>query len=125
MDCPSCHSKLPDGAVSCPRCGKPLPDRGEPADFTYAAFISYRHLPRDTEVAQQVQKAIETYHLPRGVVAEQPDDSGGSAARPISAKTVGAVNGGRSPFILPLTGSAGFAISFSDYLVEHFSFFGY
>ncbi len=87
MDCPSCHSKLPDGAVSCPRCGKPLPDRGEPADFTYAAFISYRHLPRDTEVAQQVQKAIETYHLPRGVVAEQPDDSGGSAARPIRPKT--------------------------------------
>ncbi|RGR76099.1 hypothetical protein DWY23_14370 [Mediterraneibacter gnavus] len=25
------------------------------------------------------------------------------------ARTVGAVNGGRSPFILPLTGSAGFA----------------
>ncbi|RKJ56392.1 hypothetical protein D7X33_30315 [Butyricicoccus sp. 1XD8-22] len=43
----------------------------------------------------------------------------------LSAKTVGAVNGGRSPFILPLTGSAGFAISFSDYLVEHFPFFGY
>ena len=27
-----------------------------------------------------------------------------------TAKTDGAVNGGRSPFILPLTGSAGFAI---------------
>jgi len=26
-----------------------------------------------------------------------------------TAKTGGAVNGGRSPFILPLTGSAGFA----------------
>lgn len=30
----------------------------------------------------------------------------------LSAKTGGAVNGGRSPFILPLTGSAGFAIQF-------------
>jgi len=28
-----------------------------------------------------------------------------------TAKTGGAVNGGRSPFILPLTGSTGFAIS--------------
>ena len=32
-----------------------------------------------------------------------------------TAKTGGAVNGGRSPFILPLTGSAGFAI-FSDFI---------
>lgn len=35
----------------------------------FAAFISYRHLPRDQEVAKQVQRAIETYKLPRGTNA--------------------------------------------------------
>lgn len=34
----------------------------------YAAFISYRHLPRDTEVACEVQRAIEECRLPRHVV---------------------------------------------------------
>ena len=32
---------------------------------SYAAFISYRHLPRDAEVACEVQRAIEEYRLPR------------------------------------------------------------
>ena len=35
----------------------------------YAAFISYRHLPKDQEVAKQVQHAIETFRLPRGINA--------------------------------------------------------
>ena len=39
----------------------------EPAALEYAAFISYRHLPRDQEVAKHVQQAIETYRLPRSV----------------------------------------------------------
>lgn len=30
----------------------------------YIAFISYRHLPLDMEVAKKVQKAIEHYHIP-------------------------------------------------------------
>lgn len=34
---------------------------------SYAAFISYRHLPRDAEVACEVQRAIEEYRLPRHV----------------------------------------------------------
>ena len=33
----------------------------------YAAFISYRHLPRDAEVACEVQRAIEEYRLPQHV----------------------------------------------------------
>ena len=32
---------------------------------SYAAFISYRHLPRDAEVACEAQRAIEEYRLPR------------------------------------------------------------
>ena len=35
----------------------------------YAAFISYRHLPQDQEVAKQVQHAIDTFRLPRGINA--------------------------------------------------------
>lgn len=39
----------------------------EQGGFRYAAFISYRHLPRDTEVAKRVQRALEEYRLPKGV----------------------------------------------------------
>lgn len=39
-------------------------------DYRYVAFISYRHLPRDTEVAKQVQNAIERYRLPKQTQAE-------------------------------------------------------
>lgn len=87
MNRPHHHSLSPDGAVHCVRRGESLSEYEEPSSFTYAAFISYRHLPRDTEVAQQAQKAIETYRLPRGVVAEQPGDEGNSAARSIRSKT--------------------------------------
>lgn len=38
----------------------------------YAAFISYRHLPRDAEVACEVQRAIEEYRLPRACCAGAP-----------------------------------------------------
>ena len=37
--------------------------------YEYAAFISYRHRATDADVAQRVQKAIETYALPKGVAA--------------------------------------------------------
>lgn len=50
---------------------------GSHSGSKYAAFISYRHLPRDAEVARLVQRAIESYRLPRGVVAAGP---GGSRA---------------------------------------------
>ena len=66
MDCPFCNSELLDHAVFCSRCGKQIPGHEESPDVEYAAFISYRHLPRDAEAAKQVQKAIETYRLPRG-----------------------------------------------------------
>ena len=36
-------------------------------DYTYSAFISYRHLPTDTAAAKAVQRALETYHIPADV----------------------------------------------------------
>lgn len=32
--------------------------------FMYEAFISYRHLPKDTTVAKRVQRAIEGFSIP-------------------------------------------------------------
>lgn len=43
------------------------PAESHPAAFQYAAFISYRHLPRDMEVAQRVQKFVESFRLPRNI----------------------------------------------------------
>jgi len=65
MNCQHCHSEIPDDAAFCLRCNLVQPNAIEPEDPRYAAFISYRHLPQDSEIAQQVQKAIETYRLPR------------------------------------------------------------
>lgn len=41
------------------------------ATFEYAAFISYRHTEHDKKVARLVQKAIETYKIPRNVARER------------------------------------------------------
>ena len=35
------------------------------ADIRYEAFISYRHLPADTAAALQIEKALESYKIPR------------------------------------------------------------
>lgn len=65
MNCQHCHSEIPDDAVFCLHCNLAQRNNVEPEALHYAAFISYRHLPQDSEIAQQVQKAIETYRLPR------------------------------------------------------------
>ncbi len=36
-------------------------------EYTYSAFISYRHLPKDITAAKAVQKALETYRIPRDI----------------------------------------------------------
>ena len=65
MNCQHCHSEIPDDATFCLRCNLVQPNAIEPEDPRYAGFISCRHLPQDSEIPQQVQKAIETYRLPR------------------------------------------------------------
>ncbi|MDE6015775.1 MAG: toll/interleukin-1 receptor domain-containing protein [Acetatifactor sp.] len=39
--------------------------------YRYKAFISYRHLPLDKEVAVKLQKMLESYRLPRGLRKEK------------------------------------------------------
>ena len=54
---------------------------------SYAAFISYRHLPRDAEVACEVQRAIEEYRLPRHVVQADAAAQATSHADSMSIET--------------------------------------
>lgn len=75
MNCPHCHNSLPDDAARCFQCGLTFSDQNKQAAFSYAAFISYRHLSRDAEIAQQVQKAIEAHRLPHNIALDDPSRS--------------------------------------------------
>lgn len=71
MRCETCQRDAPADAGFCPYCGKALHVSTATGSFDYAAFISYRHLPRDQEVAKRVQRAIETYRLPRDIAGRE------------------------------------------------------
>jgi len=43
-------------------------DRSTPQ--RYAAFISYRHLPRDRRWAIRIMQALETFNTPKALIAE-------------------------------------------------------
>lgn len=81
MECAACHILLPDSAVYCHACGARQESVPESDEYKYAAFISYRHIPRDRGVAVAVQKAIETYRLPSGVAV--------NGALPYADRTLG------------------------------------
>lgn len=64
MECPTCGRPLPRGAVFCPGCGSRVPGAVECDEYTYEAFISYRHASRDRAAALLVQRTIEGFRLP-------------------------------------------------------------
>ncbi len=64
-ECTHCHTPLVDDAVFCPYCGTQVKGAQECEDYTYEAFISYRHLPHDTEVATQIQRRVEGFKIPK------------------------------------------------------------
>ncbi|MBO4364661.1 MAG: TIR domain-containing protein, partial [Eggerthellaceae bacterium] len=64
-ECAHCHSSLAEDAVFCPHCGTHVEGTTECGDFTYEAFISYRHLPHDTEVATAIQRQVEGFKIPK------------------------------------------------------------
>lgn len=62
----------------------------------YAAFISYRHLPRDAEVACEVQRAIEEYRLPRHAARANRSTEATSCTNGMPAETAASNNGAHS-----------------------------
>ena len=67
MGCVACGSEIADYAAFCPHCGAQQPFAPSYDEYEYVAFISYRHVDRDTDLAKRIQSAIEAYRLPRGV----------------------------------------------------------
>lgn len=62
----------------------------------YAAFISYRHLPRDAEVACEVQRAIEEYRLPQHVARAKAPAETTSHTNGMSTETAATNNDAHS-----------------------------
>ena len=90
MECQACHTSLSDNAVFCHACGTKQPGACEAEGHDYAAFISYRRLPADRKAAIAVQRAIETYRLPKGVTATSAEDAAHpNAATHANARSLG------------------------------------
>ena len=70
MDCAFCDKQIANEASWCPYCGTQVGDAAEGTDYTYEAFISYRHLPLDRQVAVKIQRAIEGYRIPKQLIGE-------------------------------------------------------
>lgn len=93
MICDHCHSEISDDSVYCTSCGHNQSAATEPSNYKYAAFISYRHMPRDTEVAKLVQKEIETYRFPKGVQpvwdVNEKSNTASSESKSSNSRTLG------------------------------------
>ena len=76
LECTLCHASLVDDAAFCPQCGMQVGGAEECTDYVYEAFISYRHLAHDTEVATSIQRQVEGFKIPK----ELRQNSGSSAA---------------------------------------------
>ncbi|MDO4532735.1 MAG: TIR domain-containing protein [Coriobacteriia bacterium] len=63
--CAKCQSTIEEDAAYCPYCGSRIEGVAECDDYEYEAFISYRHLPHDTEVAKAIQKHVEGFKIPK------------------------------------------------------------
>ena len=74
MRCSNCHKEAQSDASFCPYCGAKLDLPSPAAHYEYSAFISYRHLPHDQEVAKRIQKAVESFKLPRGMSVQGRSD---------------------------------------------------
>ena len=67
MNCPNCGHAIIEEAAFCPWCDQPVPGAPSYDDYVYEAFISYRHLPHDHEVAVRLQRAIEGFRIPKAL----------------------------------------------------------
>lgn len=67
MKCIACNNVLGEEAACCPKCGARQPHGPTYDQYTYAAFISYRHRSPDKETAVKLHRALEGYRLPKSV----------------------------------------------------------
>lgn len=89
MRCSSCHNEVPEDSVFCPICESRQTDVPETENYEYAAFISYRHLPRDKEIARKVQRTVEGFKLPKRVQSASASTSDASHPGATSKRTLG------------------------------------
>ena len=73
MICSICESQIPDISAFCPRCGMPVKGNEECRDYTYEAFISYRHVEPDRTVAKRLQRYLENFRIPRHLESGRSD----------------------------------------------------
>lgn len=64
MLCSECGQQINPSIVYCPYCGSHVEGTVECEDYTYEAFISYRHLPKDRATAMLIQGGIEGTSIP-------------------------------------------------------------
>ena len=65
--CKVCGETLDSEAAICPSCDHRVddaPDYDTPDGYLYEAFISYRHTPRDSKVAKNLQRLLEGFVIP-------------------------------------------------------------
>lgn len=67
MNCPHCNRHIDDEAAFCPWCCNPIPDAPTYDSYDYAAFISYRHLPREHKLATRLQRSLEGFRIPKAL----------------------------------------------------------
>ncbi len=72
MLCERCASELTAESAYCLYCGARIEGVPEHDDYAYEAFISYRHLPKDREVALKVQRALEGARIPKELRDKYP-----------------------------------------------------
>ena len=81
MNCPCCGHTLVEDAAFCPWCDASVPGGPRYDDYVYEAFISYRHLPLDHQVAERVQRSVEGFVIPKPLRAKAGRDRLGKLFR--------------------------------------------
>ena len=67
MLCGTCKRQIADDAVFCPHCDAPVEGAEECTDYTYEAFISYRHRKLDRSAAKRLQRFLEGFRIPKNL----------------------------------------------------------
>lgn len=81
MLCDTCKRQIADDAVFCPHCNTPVPGAQECTDYTYEAFISYRHHKHDRAAATWLQRFLEGFRIPKNLSQDRASNKLGKLFR--------------------------------------------